>query len=123
VSRPHSCPNLITAEPAVKRRRTAKGMISPARMSRAAWERGATSILLTIQPISRLRLTMADPSYEEGDRVAVLRMHGLTGDIQIIPATVVGVIDEYQVVVRFAGGEEISYPIADLTPMPKSDAG
>ena len=63
------------------------------------------------------------PSYEQGDRVAVLRMHGLTGDIQILPATVVGVIDEYQVVVKFAGGEEISYPIADLTPMPKSDTG
>ena len=28
-------------------------------------------------------------SYEEGDRVAVLRMHGLTGELQIIPATVV----------------------------------
>lgn len=60
-----------------------------------------------------------DPSYEQGDRVAVLRMHGLTGEIQIIPATVVGVIDEYQVVIRFGSGEELSYPITDLTPMPK----
>ncbi|MEA2150325.1 MAG: hypothetical protein QOD69_2155 [Solirubrobacteraceae bacterium] len=60
-----------------------------------------------------------DPSYEQGDRVAVLRMHGLTGDIQIIPAIVVGVIDEYQVVLRFTGGEELAYPISDLTPMPK----
>jgi hypothetical protein len=59
-----------------------------------------------------------DPSYEQGDRVAVLRMHGLTGEIQIIPAIVVGVIDEYQVVLRFAGGEELSYPVSDLTPMP-----
>jgi hypothetical protein len=63
--------------------------------------------------------TMSDvPSYEEGDKVAVLRMHGLTGEIQIIPATIVGVIDEYQVVLKFAGGEEMSYPIADLTSMP-----
>lgn len=60
-----------------------------------------------------------DVSYEQGDRVAVLRMHGLTGEIQIIPATVVGVIDEYQVVVRFGSGEELSYPISDLTSMPK----
>jgi hypothetical protein len=67
--------------------------------------------------------TVADePSYEQGDRVAVLRMHGLTGEIQIIAATVVGVIDEYQVVLRFGSGEELSYPISDLTPMPKGGA-
>jgi hypothetical protein len=65
------------------------------------------------------RRVAEDPTYEQGDRVAVLRMHGLTGEIQIIPATVVGVIDEYQVVLRFMGGEELSYPISDLTPMPE----
>ena len=59
-----------------------------------------------------------DPSYEEGDRVAVLRMHGLTGEIQIIEASVLGVIDDYQVMLRFAGGEEMAYPVADLTSMP-----
>jgi hypothetical protein len=59
-----------------------------------------------------------EPSYQEGDRVAVLRMHGLTGDIQIIPATIIGVIDDYQVVLKFDGGEEMSYPISDLTSMP-----
>lgn len=59
------------------------------------------------------------PSYEEGDRVAVLRMHGLTGEIQIIPATVLGVIDDYQVMLRFAGGEERPHPVSDLTPLPK----
>jgi hypothetical protein len=59
-----------------------------------------------------------DVSYEEGDRVAVLRMHGLTGEIQIIPATVLGVIDEYQVMLRFAGGEDLAWPVSDLTPMP-----
>ncbi|MEA2154666.1 MAG: hypothetical protein QOE11_806 [Solirubrobacteraceae bacterium] len=63
-----------------------------------------------------------DPSYEQGDRVAVLRMHGLTGDIQIIPATVVGVIDDYQVVLRFGSGEELTYPVSDLTPMPAGGA-
>ena len=42
------------------------------------------------------RIVADEPSYEEGDRVAVLRMHGLTGEIQIIPATIIGVIDEYR---------------------------
>jgi len=64
----------------------------------------------------------ADVSYEEGDRVAVLRMHGLTGEIQIIPATVLGVIDEYQVMLRFAGGEDLAWPVSDITPMPASSA-
>ena len=59
-----------------------------------------------------------DASYEQGDRVALVRMHGLTGEIQIIPATVVGVIDDYQVVLRFGSGEERTHPISDLTPMP-----
>jgi hypothetical protein len=60
-----------------------------------------------------------EPSYEEGDRVAVLRMHGLTGEIQIIEATVLGVIDDYQVMLGFQGGEEMAYPVSDLTPMPR----
>jgi hypothetical protein len=54
--------------------------------------------------------------------VAVLRVHGLTGEIQIIPATVLGVIDEYQVMLRFTGGEELAYPISDLTAMPERGA-
>ena len=64
-----------------------------------------------------------DATYEEGDRVAVLRMHGLTGEIQIIPATVIGVIDDYQVVLRFQGGEDLTYPISDLTRMPRDQGG
>jgi hypothetical protein len=60
----------------------------------------------------------AEHSYEQGDRVAVLRVHGLTGEIQIIPATVVGVIDEYQVMLKFKSGEELAYPVSDLTAMP-----
>jgi len=65
-----------------------------------------------------LRVVSGDVTYEQGDRVAVLRMHGLTGEIQIIPATVLGVIDEYQVMLRFAGGEDLAWPVSDLTPMP-----
>lgn len=64
-----------------------------------------------------------DPSYEEGDRVALLRVHGLTGEIQIIPATVLGVIDEYRVMLRFAGGEARPHPISDLTAIPADGAG
>jgi|GEM_PF-2026038 len=68
-------------------------------------------------------LTVSDDrGYEQGDRVAVLRVHGLTGEIQIIPATVLGVIDEYQVMLRFKGGEELAYPISDLTAMPARGA-
>ena len=63
-----------------------------------------------------------DLNYEQGDRVAVLRVHGLTGEIQIIPATVVGVIDEYQVMLRFTGGDELAYPVSDLTSIPERDA-
>ena len=59
-------------------------------------------------------------SYEKGDRVAVLRVHGLTGGIQIIPATVVGMIDEYQVMLHFAAGDELPYPVSDVTAMPKA---
>ena len=58
--------------------------------------------------------------YEEGDRVAWMRVAPLSGDIQIIPATVVGVVDEYQVVIRFGSGDEFTLPAGDLTPMPKS---
>jgi hypothetical protein len=58
--------------------------------------------------------------YEEGDRVAWMRVAPLSGDIQIIPATVVGVVDDYQVVIRFGSGDEFTLPASDLTPMPKS---
>jgi len=32
--------------------------------------------------------------YEQGDRVAWMRVAPLTGDIQMVPATVVGMVDE-----------------------------
>jgi hypothetical protein len=56
--------------------------------------------------------------FEEGDRVALMRVAPLTGDIQIIEATVVGMVDEYQVVVRFPGGTDLTLPVGDVTRMP-----
>jgi len=58
--------------------------------------------------------------YEQGDRVAWMRVAPLTGDIQIVPATVVGMVDEYQVVIRFGSGEQFTIPVGDVTPMPAS---
>jgi hypothetical protein len=57
-------------------------------------------------------------SYEEGDRVAIMRVAPLTGDIQIMEATVVGMVDEYQVVVRFPGGTDLTLPVGEVTRMP-----
>jgi len=57
-------------------------------------------------------------SFEEGDRVALMRMAPLTGDIQIMEAVVVGMVDEYQVVVRFPGGTDLTLPVGDVTRMP-----
>ena len=58
-------------------------------------------------------------SFEEGDRVAIMRMAPLTGDIQIIEATVVGMVDEYQVVIRFGGGTALTLPVGEVTRMPR----
>ncbi|MGH2840305.1 MAG: hypothetical protein ACRDKY_05715 [Solirubrobacteraceae bacterium] len=58
--------------------------------------------------------------FEEGDRVAWMRVAPLSGDIQIIPATVVGMVDEYQVVIRFGGGDEFTLPVDEVTRMPRS---
>ena len=52
--------------------------------------------------------------------MAWMRVAPLSGDIQIIEATVVGVVDDYQVVIRFGGGDEFTLPVGELTPMPKS---
>jgi hypothetical protein len=45
-------------------------------------------------------------------------MAPITGDIQIIEATVVGMVDEYQVVVRFPGGTDLTLPVGEVTRMP-----
>jgi hypothetical protein len=77
------------------------------------------------QPRERAVDEMSDEllSFEEGDRVAVMRLAPLTGDIQIVEATVVGMIDEYQAVIKFAGGDkEIAWPVGDLTRMPSREA-
>ena len=56
--------------------------------------------------------------YEAGDRVAIMRLAPITGDIQIIEARVVGMVDEYQVVVRFPGGTDLTLPVGEVTRMP-----
>ena len=63
-------------------------------------------------------MTDEPQSFEQGDRVAIMRMAPVTGDIQIIEATVVGMVDEYQVVVHFPGGTDITLPVGDVTRMP-----
>ncbi len=63
-------------------------------------------------------MTDEPQSFEQGDRVALMRMAPITGDIQIIEATVVGMVDEYQVVVRFPGGTDLTLPVGDVTRMP-----
>jgi len=63
-------------------------------------------------------MTGETPSFEKGDRVALMRMAPVTGDIQIIEATVVGMVDEYQVVVRFPGGTDLTLPVGEVTRMP-----
>ncbi len=67
-------------------------------------------------------MTDETPSFEKGDRVALMRMAPVTGDIQIIEATVVGMVDEYQVVVHFPGGTDLTLPVGDVTRMPPRGA-
>jgi len=57
-------------------------------------------------------------SFEPGERVALMRLAPTTGDIQIIEARVVGMIDDYQVVVRFPGGTDLTLPVGEVTRMP-----
>ena len=63
-------------------------------------------------------MTDEPPSYEQGDRVALMRTAPITGDIQIIEAIVLGMVDQYQVVVRFPGGTELTLPVGEVTRMP-----
>jgi hypothetical protein len=39
-----------------------------------------------------------------------------------MPATVVRMLDEYRALIRFAGGQEIPYPVDQLTPMPQDSS-
>ncbi len=62
--------------------------------------------------------TMSDVDYEEGDRVAFLRMSP-TDEIQIVPAIFMRMLDDDRALIRFPGGDgEIAYPVADLTRVP-----
>jgi hypothetical protein len=56
--------------------------------------------------------------FEEGDRVALMRVAPLTGEIQIIETIVLGMVDDYQVVVRFPGGSDLTLPVGEVTRMP-----
>lgn len=48
----------------------------------------------------------------------LMRLAPLTGEIQILEATVLGMIDDYQAVIRFPGNDkEFSWPVGDLTRM------
>jgi len=67
-------------------------------------------------------MTDEPQSFEKGDRVALMRMAPVTGDIQIIEATVVGMVDEYQVVIHFPGGTDLTLPVGDVTRMPPRGA-
>lgn len=64
--------------------------------------------------------SMSDVDYEEGDRVAFLRMSP-ADEIQIVPAIFVRMLDDDRALIRFPGGDgEIAFPVADLTRVPSS---
>jgi hypothetical protein len=63
-------------------------------------------------------MTDEPQSFEEGDRVAVMRLAPLTGEIQIVEATVLGMVDDYRALIRFPGGADLAWPVGDLTRMP-----
>ena len=67
-------------------------------------------------------MTDEPQDFEPGERVAIMRMAPITGDIQIIDARVVGMVDEYQVVVRFPGGTDLTLPVGEVTRMPPRGA-
>ncbi|MEA2234820.1 MAG: hypothetical protein QOD83_4636 [Solirubrobacteraceae bacterium] len=47
-----------------------------------------------------------------------MRMAPLTRRIQIVEATVLGMLDDYWVLIGFSGGGDLARPIGDLTRMP-----
>ncbi len=56
--------------------------------------------------------------FEEGERVAFMRMAPLTGEIEIVEATVLGMLDDYRALIRFPSGTDLAWPVSDLTRMP-----
>lgn len=69
-------------------------------------------------PVRAQDMDDALQSFEQGDRVALMRLAPLTGDIQIIEVIVVGMVDDYQVVVRLPGGSDLTLPVGEVTRMP-----
>lgn len=45
-------------------------------------------------------------------------MAPVTGEIQIVEATVLDMLDDYRALIRFSGGADLAWPIGDLTRMP-----
>ena len=63
-------------------------------------------------------MTTDEPqSFEQGERVALMRTAPITGDIQIIEARLVGMVEDFQVVVRFPGGTDLTLPVGEVTQM------
>jgi hypothetical protein len=60
-------------------------------------------------------------TFEEGDRVGVMRVARLTSRIQIVEATVLGMLDDYRALIGFSGGADLAWPIGDLTRMPSRE--
>ncbi len=61
---------------------------------------------------------MSGEVYEEGDRVAFLRMSP-ANDIQIVPAIFVAYIDDDNALIRFPGGKgQVAFPLSELTRVP-----
>jgi len=44
-----------------------------------------------------------------------MRIAPLTGEIQIVEPTVLGMLDDYRALIRFSGGADLAWPIGDLT--------
>ena len=59
--------------------------------------------------------------YEEGDRVAWMRVAPLSGDIQIVRRDGRSDRRRYQVVIRFSGGDEFTLPVGELPRCPSPD--
>lgn len=39
------------------------------------------------------------------------------GEVQIVEATVLGMLDDYRVLICFSGGADVAWPVGDLTRM------
>lgn len=47
-----------------------------------------------------------------------MRMAPMTGEIQIVEATVLVMLDDFRALIRFSGGADLAWPIGDPTRMP-----